>query len=134
MSTAKDIVIATLELLELILARLPLRDLLVTAPPVSKMWQALTLTPTSQCTLFFHPDPSVSPPTQNPLLVEIFPPFFPLQGQNHGSPLQRVITLWRCHGLRRPMHSNGRTSAGGAYWSLHKCLAARPARLSAARC
>jgi hypothetical protein len=42
---------------------------------VSKTWQALTLTPALQRALFFQPDPS-SPSVQNPLLVELFPPFF----------------------------------------------------------
>lgn len=75
MSTAKDTVIRTPELLELILAHLPIRDLLIIAPLVSKTWQTITLSPTLQRALFFQPDPS-SAPVQNPLLVEIFPPFF----------------------------------------------------------
>ncbi|KAJ7894178.1 hypothetical protein B0H14DRAFT_3426947 [Mycena olivaceomarginata] len=45
MSNARNIVICTPELLELILSGLPMRYLLVTAPLVSKTWQALTLTP-----------------------------------------------------------------------------------------
>ncbi|KAJ7301748.1 hypothetical protein DFH08DRAFT_667471, partial [Mycena albidolilacea] len=68
-------VISTPELLELILSCLPMRDLLVTAPLVSKTWQALTLTPALQRTLFFRPDLS-SEPAQNPLLLMLFPPFF----------------------------------------------------------
>ncbi|KAF7367851.1 putative f-box domain protein [Mycena sanguinolenta] len=75
MPTTQDQVIATPELLELILTQLPMRSLLVTAPLVSKTWQATTLTPTLQRALFFLPDPS-SPPVQNPLLAELFPPFF----------------------------------------------------------
>ncbi|KAJ7123579.1 hypothetical protein C8R44DRAFT_784034 [Mycena epipterygia] len=75
MSSAKDTVISTPELLELILARLPMRNLLITAPLVSKAWQELTLCPALQRALFFKPDPS-SERTQNSLLVELFPPFF----------------------------------------------------------
>jgi hypothetical protein len=75
MSNTQNIVISTPELLELMLSRLPMRDLLVAAPLVSKMWQALTLTPALQRALFLQPDPS-SERVQNPLLVELFPPFF----------------------------------------------------------
>ncbi|KAJ7916298.1 hypothetical protein B0H13DRAFT_1998205, partial [Mycena leptocephala] len=49
--------ISTPELLELTLSHLPMRDLLVTAPRVSKTWQATTLCPTLQRALFFQPDP-----------------------------------------------------------------------------
>jgi hypothetical protein len=79
MSTAKVEVISTPELLEHILARLPMRDLLVTAPLVCKTWQAVTLSPTLQRALFFEPDPSASVSAkrvQNTLLVEMFSPFF----------------------------------------------------------
>ncbi|KAJ7162768.1 hypothetical protein C8R43DRAFT_991319 [Mycena crocata] len=77
MSTARDTVLSTPELLEHILTQLPMRDLLVRAPLVSKTWQAITLTPTVQRALFFLPEaPSASKPVQNPLLVEAFAPFF----------------------------------------------------------
>ncbi|KAJ6505377.1 hypothetical protein C8R45DRAFT_1209146 [Mycena sanguinolenta] len=84
MSTVRDRVIATPELLELILAQLPMRSLLVTAPLVSKTWQAITLTPTLQRALFLLPDPS-SEPVQNPLLAKLFPPFFPKRRNQHGT-------------------------------------------------
>ncbi|KAJ6538514.1 hypothetical protein DFH09DRAFT_1283342 [Mycena vulgaris] len=84
MSTAKIVVISTPELLELVLSNLPMRDLLVTAPLVSKTWQTITLSPTLQRALFFQPDPSAEP-VQNPLLVEMFPPFFTLEGDSHWS-------------------------------------------------
>ncbi|KAJ7899793.1 hypothetical protein B0H13DRAFT_2029499 [Mycena leptocephala] len=76
--SAKDSVIQTPELVEHTLALLPIRDLLVTAPLVSKMWQAITLSPSLQRTLFFEADPtaSASHPVKNPLLVELFQPFF----------------------------------------------------------
>ncbi|KAJ7607083.1 hypothetical protein DFH06DRAFT_1250145 [Mycena polygramma] len=77
MSTAQDAVSSTPELLERILALLPMQNLLVTAPLVSKTWQATTLTPLLQRILFFQPDPtSISEPVQNPLLVAKFPPPF----------------------------------------------------------
>jgi hypothetical protein len=71
-------VIQTPELVELTLALLPIRDLLVTAPLVSKMWQAITLSPTLQRVLFFEADPtaSASHAVQNPLLAKLFQPFF----------------------------------------------------------
>ncbi|KAJ7763416.1 hypothetical protein B0H16DRAFT_1527814 [Mycena metata] len=83
MSTALDTVISSPELVELILARLPLRNLLVTASRVNKMWNAITLTPTLQRILFFQPEPSNWRPLRNPLLMELFPPFFAPQGP-HG--------------------------------------------------
>ncbi|KAJ7466756.1 hypothetical protein B0H11DRAFT_2047596 [Mycena galericulata] len=84
MSTAKNTVISTPELLELTLAQLPMRDLLLTAPLVSKTWQAITFSPTLQRALFFEPDPS-SEPVQNPLLAEMFPPFF--DPEEHSNPM-----------------------------------------------
>ncbi|KAJ7747137.1 hypothetical protein DFH07DRAFT_831247 [Mycena maculata] len=81
MSTARDTVNSTPELLELTLAQLPMRDLLLAAPLVSKTWLTITLSPTVQRALFFQPDPQ-SEPVQNPLLVELFPPFFAPEGQN----------------------------------------------------
>ncbi|KAJ7478352.1 hypothetical protein FB451DRAFT_1241841 [Mycena latifolia] len=75
MSTARDTVMSTPELLERILAQLPLRYLLVAAPLVCKAWQAIiSLSPTLQRALFFQPDPSPrsdSEPVRNPLLVEM---------------------------------------------------------------
>ncbi|KAJ7125345.1 hypothetical protein C8R44DRAFT_137047 [Mycena epipterygia] len=84
MSTAKDTVMSTPELLELTLAQLPMRDLLLSAPLVCKTWQAITLSPTVQRALFFQPDPQ-SEPTQNPLLAELFPPFFAPEPQQASS-------------------------------------------------
>ncbi|KAJ6517226.1 hypothetical protein C8R47DRAFT_250053 [Mycena vitilis] len=75
MSDARDVALSTPELLEQILARLPMQDLIVTATLVSKTWHATTLTPHLQRILFFQPDPT-SEPVQNPLLVAKFPPFF----------------------------------------------------------
>ncbi|KAJ7224033.1 hypothetical protein B0H12DRAFT_1328841 [Mycena haematopus] len=67
---------STPELLEHTFAHLSMRDLLITAPLVSKTWQAITLTPTLQRLLFFQPDTELSCRVQNPLLVELFPPLF----------------------------------------------------------
>ncbi|KAJ7648804.1 hypothetical protein DFH06DRAFT_1095597 [Mycena polygramma] len=78
MSSAADTVISTTELLELILWHLPMRSLLVTAPLVSKTWQAITLSPILQRALFFQPDTSAASADtiQNPILAEFFQPFF----------------------------------------------------------
>ncbi|KAJ7717799.1 hypothetical protein B0H16DRAFT_1610305 [Mycena metata] len=81
MSTARDAVISSPELVELILARMPMRDLLVAAPRVSKTWNAITLTPTLQRILFFQPAPSHWAPMRNPLLMELLPPFFAPRGR-----------------------------------------------------
>jgi hypothetical protein len=53
-----------------------MRDLLTVAPLVSKAWQAITLSPALQRALFFEPDLTGTQPVENPLLVELFPPFF----------------------------------------------------------
>ncbi|KAJ6538562.1 hypothetical protein DFH09DRAFT_79119 [Mycena vulgaris] len=82
MSAAKNMVIFTPELLELVLSYLPMRDLLITAPLVSKTWQAITLSPALQRALFFQPDPSAAR-VQNPLLAEMFPPFFAPERDGH---------------------------------------------------
>ncbi|KAJ7336858.1 hypothetical protein DFH08DRAFT_813170 [Mycena albidolilacea] len=52
-----------------------MRNPLVTAPPVSKTWQAPTPTPAPQRALLLQADP-LSECIQNPLLVELFPHFF----------------------------------------------------------
>ncbi|KAK7048522.1 hypothetical protein R3P38DRAFT_1868605 [Favolaschia claudopus] len=75
LSSATEVISAP-ELLEQILAALPMRDLLVTVPLVSKTWHSMTLLPTLQRALFFRPDPSVATHVPNPLLSEMFPPFF----------------------------------------------------------
>ncbi|KAJ7441977.1 hypothetical protein FB451DRAFT_1298034 [Mycena latifolia] len=97
MSTARDTVMSTSELLERILAQLPLRYLLVAAPLVCKAWQAIiTLSPTLQRALFFQPDPSPrsdSEPVRNPLLVEMFPPFFAGAGKNRWSWSGQASTI-----------------------------------------
>ncbi|KAJ7256140.1 hypothetical protein B0H12DRAFT_517679 [Mycena haematopus] len=85
MSNAQVTVMSTPELLEHTLAHLPMRDLLVTAPLVSKTWQAITLTPTLQRLLFFQPDTRLSSRVENPLLVDLFPPFFASSGPHRWS-------------------------------------------------
>ncbi|KAJ7657130.1 hypothetical protein B0H14DRAFT_2321869, partial [Mycena olivaceomarginata] len=75
---------STPELLENTLLQLPMRDLLVTAPLVCKTWHAVTLSPIIQRTLFFEGDPSASKRVQNPLLRELFPPFFALPPPPNG--------------------------------------------------
>ncbi|KAJ6488962.1 hypothetical protein C8R45DRAFT_993280 [Mycena sanguinolenta] len=86
--SARDSVIQTPELVEHTLALLPIRDLLVTAPLVNKIWQAITLSPSLRRALFFEADPtaSASHPVKNPLLVELFPPFFASNTSKHPWP------------------------------------------------
>ncbi|KAJ7187339.1 hypothetical protein C8R46DRAFT_288082 [Mycena filopes] len=110
MSTAQNAGISAPELLELILAQLPMRDLLVVAPRVSKTWNAVTLTPTLQRAVFLRPDPTAlsTSPVLNPLLMEIFSPFFAPKGSHPsaesitsmqwaGAPeaFRRVDASWR---------------------------------------
>ncbi|KAJ6482728.1 hypothetical protein C8R45DRAFT_1150328 [Mycena sanguinolenta] len=127
MSIAQITVISSSELLELTLTHLSMRDLLVTAPLVNKTWHAITLTPTLQRLLFFQPD-TLSGGAKNPLLVELFSPFFaPGGGWSDSkaiesmpwskaldafkrpeaswrrmlvtqSPAQRLVSRERCHG------------------------------------
>ncbi|KAF7345302.1 putative MFS transporter [Mycena sanguinolenta] len=82
MSTAKETMIFTPELLEHTLVHLPMRDLLVAAPLVSKAWHAITRSPLLQRALFFEPDPASTELVQNPLLVELFAPFFSPPGDD----------------------------------------------------
>ncbi|KAK7048468.1 putative MFS transporter [Favolaschia claudopus] len=90
-------VLSTPELLEQILAELPMLDLLVTAPLVCKPWHALSLSsPTLQRALFFQPDSSVSVSQriQNPLLVKLFPPFFVCNTGSHPiSTLDAIMAM-----------------------------------------
>ncbi|KAJ7309275.1 hypothetical protein DFH08DRAFT_899420 [Mycena albidolilacea] len=76
MSSAQNAVLSAPELLELILSHLPMHDLLIIAPLVSKTWQSTTFTPCLQRALFFEPDPS-SERIRNPILAQLFRPFFP---------------------------------------------------------
>ncbi|KAJ7093266.1 hypothetical protein B0H15DRAFT_831848 [Mycena belliarum] len=81
LTIARDTVITTPELLVLVLVQLPMRDLLLRAPLVCKMWLATTLSPDLQRALFFAPDldpfsDAAAAPVHNPLLAELFPPFF----------------------------------------------------------
>ncbi|KAK7013249.1 putative f-box domain protein [Favolaschia claudopus] len=102
-STTQNTVISSPELLELILSHLPMRDLLCIAPLVSKAWQATTTTPYLQRILFFKPDPSADPSTliQNPLLAEIFSPFFtPLENPYACHWPGRTASIWEMPWLK----------------------------------
>ncbi|KAK7044322.1 hypothetical protein R3P38DRAFT_3258493 [Favolaschia claudopus] len=104
MSTPQDTVISSTELLELILSHLPMRDLLCIAPIVSKAWQATTTTPYLQRILFFEPDPSADPSTliQNPLLAEIFSPFFTRLENPHAYHWPgRTASIWEMPWLKK---------------------------------
>ncbi|KAJ7224031.1 hypothetical protein B0H12DRAFT_286447 [Mycena haematopus] len=85
MSIAQVTVMSTPELLEHTLAHLSMRDLLITAPLVSKTWHSVTLTPTLQRILFFQTDTNFSCRVENPLLAELFPPFFTSEASDHWS-------------------------------------------------
>ena len=76
--TVRDYVLRITELLELILLQLDMRTLLI-SQRVCRKWNSLIRTSSNiQETLFFKPVIPGSVPTkvQNPLLAEVFPPFF----------------------------------------------------------
>lgn len=84
-SASRDAVMGTPELFQLILLCLDQRSLLTSAQRVNKYWHmTIQKTPAIQRALFFEPF-SMSykgPPVFNPLLGEIFPPFFPSRDGN----------------------------------------------------
>ncbi|KUJ13209.1 uncharacterized protein LY89DRAFT_784962 [Mollisia scopiformis] len=78
MTPAQNQVFALPEIVENILLQLPLRDLLVNAQRVCHGWNEVTKSPTLQQALFFEPSPQsqTTDPTFNPLLQEVFKPWF----------------------------------------------------------
>ncbi|KAI0455926.1 hypothetical protein F5B21DRAFT_470190 [Xylaria acuta] len=81
MASSRDAVLQTAELLQEILLQLDLRTLLTTAQLVSRQWHELiTSSPALKQALYFEPIVRPSgPATHNPLLAEVFPPWFPKQ-------------------------------------------------------
>ncbi|KAH8161535.1 hypothetical protein CIB48_g6698 [Xylaria polymorpha] len=90
MFSSGDAVLQTAELLEGVLLQLDMRTLLTTAQLVSRQWHELiTTSPALKQALYFEPIARLSgPATQNPLLAEVFPPWFPKPTKNE----QRDIT------------------------------------------
>lgn len=82
----RDAVMGTPELFQLILLCLDERSLLTSAQRVNKYWhRTIQKTPAIRRALFFQPFATTSykgPPIFNPLLVEVFPPFFPSRDGN----------------------------------------------------
>ncbi|KAF8183276.1 hypothetical protein K438DRAFT_1839201 [Mycena galopus ATCC 62051] len=98
MLNAQAIVMTLPELLERILGKLPMHDLLVTAPLVSRTWCAITLTPTLQRALFFQPAcEGAFERRQNALLAEFFPAFFAPESSRWSWPDAKALQLmpWR---------------------------------------
>ncbi|KAI0974712.1 hypothetical protein F4678DRAFT_420562 [Xylaria arbuscula] len=79
MLSSRETVLHTAELLEEILLCLDMRTLLTAAQRVSRQWRELvTSSPALQQALYFEPmAESFGTKTQNPLLAEVFPPWFP---------------------------------------------------------
>ncbi|KAJ7636302.1 hypothetical protein FB45DRAFT_906342 [Roridomyces roridus] len=123
MSAAQELVISTPELLTCILTQLPMRDLLVTVPLVSKTWQAITQTPEVQRLLFFEPstDSSSSPAVQNPLLAELFPPFFAPERQD-----TRFHHSWMAHTIKAMPWSKAPWAFNRANASWRRMLVTQP--------
>jgi hypothetical protein len=82
MAASMETVLSKPELVDAILLQLPMRDLLVNAPRVSKTFNIIiTSSPSIQRKLFFSADQSQPTGrrrgwTPNPLLREAFPPLF----------------------------------------------------------
>ena len=77
------VVFAVAELFEAVLLQLPQRDLLV-LQRVSHRWRdTIANSPIAQEKLFFQPIAHAAEPELNPLLRELFPPFFVLEEVPH---------------------------------------------------
>ncbi|OBT90802.1 hypothetical protein VE02_00660 [Pseudogymnoascus sp. 03VT05] len=77
MSSATTAVLSIPELLQSILTHLPVPELLLAAPLVSRTWQhAILSSPLLQQQLYFAPAPITTPRTINPLLAAKFPALF----------------------------------------------------------
>ncbi|KAI0429024.1 hypothetical protein F5Y09DRAFT_271871 [Xylaria sp. FL1042] len=78
MSSSRDVVLQTAELVQEILLQLDMRTLLTAAQRVNRQWRELiTSSPALKQALYFEPiAQSSGPATQNPLLVEAFPLWF----------------------------------------------------------
>ncbi|KAJ7677105.1 hypothetical protein DFH06DRAFT_618567 [Mycena polygramma] len=107
MSTAQDAVMSMPELLEHIFEHMQLRELLLTASLVCKTWQAITLTPRLQRSLFFQPSiMHEGEPLQNPFLARAFPLFFSAEFTKAyewtPAPADRDVSQWRRMLVRQP--------------------------------
>ncbi|KAF8850621.1 hypothetical protein BDZ45DRAFT_679679 [Acephala macrosclerotiorum] len=78
MDHAQEQALSLPEILENILLQLPVRDLLVNAQLVCRRWNTVIKSPTLQQALFFLPESENKDqePRFNPLLKEVFPPWF----------------------------------------------------------
>ncbi|RYP41234.1 hypothetical protein DL769_011608 [Monosporascus sp. CRB-8-3] len=78
MATKASQVLDTPELLEAILLKLDIRTVISSAQLVNRQWHDLiTESPAIQQAIFFKPmDAADGAPLRNPLLTELFPPFF----------------------------------------------------------
>ncbi|OBT44490.1 hypothetical protein VE00_04906 [Pseudogymnoascus sp. WSF 3629] len=89
MSSATSTVLSIPELLQSILTHLPIPELLLTVPLVSRTWQhAILSSPILQQQLFLAPAPITTPRTVNPLLAAKFPALFdnPHFGKRYDMP------------------------------------------------
>ncbi|KAI1311079.1 hypothetical protein F5Y03DRAFT_343396 [Xylaria venustula] len=92
MPSSREAVLQTAELLQEILLNLDMRTLLTAAQRVSRQWRELvTSSPALQQALYFEPMAESSGiATQNPLLAEIFPLWFPKETQEEQLDVDEV--------------------------------------------
>lgn len=95
MNSSASQVFGTPELLEAILAQLPVRDLLLAQRICTEFRKAITSSPPLQQLLFFRPKPFKDPKTWtvNALLREVFPPYFITSQGDVGFPAFKAITM-----------------------------------------
>ncbi len=94
--SAQSQALALPEVLEAILLELPIRDLLTSAPLVSKSWnEAITSSAAIQQALFFQQrrESRGQDPEINPLLQWAFPPWFPPKSSQHDTRGLRFTRL-----------------------------------------
>ncbi|KAI0906546.1 hypothetical protein F4823DRAFT_74798 [Ustulina deusta] len=114
MLSSRDAVLQTAELLEEILLQVDMRTLLTTAQLVSRQWHDLiTSSPALKQALYFEPIVRPKgPTTQNPLLVEIFPLWFPKETKDEQPGIPKPPKMKRREDFRSlPMAQASRRDA-----------------------
>jgi len=106
-------VVATPKFLSLILSFLEIRDLLVSAQLVNRNWNSIVATTVSlQIALFFKPSESTTARILNPLLKEIFPPWFESPASYSGThPRNTALSFQQLSWAQRaPVFQRGEAS------------------------
>jgi hypothetical protein len=112
MSLAQAKVFSLPEIVENILLWLPLEDLLVNTPLVCQAWNKLTKGPALQQALFFQsiPRSADQTPRFNPLLREVFRPWFEKKRDLHGRGEEFRTLHWNRSPRQRAAYSRREAS------------------------